>query len=300
MSPYLTGIVSAFGEPVLHAWGNILDNYFSNKIFTRLTTLIFIATSTDVIFLPIVFLLDPPHLVSVSLVPVVIVIALIGVFNQYPYYWALRHEDTSVVVALFALGEIAVPILAFFLVGEHIAPIQYAGFFIVVFSSIVLTLDVRKLRFNRAFFLMLFVSVLLALQLVLFKYLYTHGTSWGTATVWVWCVEFLLALFVVVLPHNIGHLKESVQKIWNYRGLFLFSEFLTWTGKAAGRYALFLLPATVLEGITGTQPLFVLIYALLFARMKPEFFKEALEVRDVSKKVVLFILIIAGVILIVI
>jgi drug/metabolite transporter (DMT)-like permease len=300
MPPYLTGILSAFGEPVFHAWGNTLDNYFSNKVFTRLTALIFISHVTELLFLPIVFLLDPPHALPVSLIPVILVIALIGILYQYPYYWSLRRADTSVVNALFALGEITVPILAFFLVGERIAPIQYAGFFIVIISSVLLTLDFRKLRFNAAFFLMLLVSVLLALQTVLFKYLYEHGTSWGTAMTWTTGVEFLFACIATALPRNARYLSDSVRKVRAYGGLFLLSQFLAWAGEAAGAYAVFLLPATVVVGITDTQPLFVLIYALLFAKIKPELFKEELDLREVSKKALLFFSIIIGVVLIVV
>ena len=66
-----------------------------------------------------------------------------------------------VVNALFSLGKIAVPFFAFFLVHERISDIQYLGFFIIIFSSLALTLNIRRLHLNTSFFLMLFVSIIL-------------------------------------------------------------------------------------------------------------------------------------------
>ncbi len=43
MSDYLIGIILSFCGPIMHAWANIIDNYFTNKIFKRLEVLIAIS-----------------------------------------------------------------------------------------------------------------------------------------------------------------------------------------------------------------------------------------------------------------
>lgn len=172
MSVYLLGILSAFSEPILHAWSNILDNYFANKIFRRLAPLIFLSSMVGVCMLPLVWFLDAPSLVSFKLGSILFVISVIEVLYLYPYYWSLRHADTSIVASLFSLGKIFVPVLAFFLVDERLTALQYSGFFILVIANILITFDFQKMRLNKAFALMFMVSFILSLQAVLLKYTY--------------------------------------------------------------------------------------------------------------------------------
>jgi drug/metabolite transporter (DMT)-like permease len=300
MSEYVKGILSAFAEPIIHAWANILDNYFSNSLFERLTPLIFFCQLTNLFFLPVIFFFDPPKMLPEQFFVIFAIIALIEILYQYPYFWSLRRADTSVVNALFSLGKISVPIFAFFLVHEHIATLQYLGFFLIVLSTIALTLEPKKLRLNSAFFLMLFVSVILCLQSVLFKYLYDQGVSWGSSIVWAGIFEFALAFLLVLLPMNFKHLKESTKRVSKIGPLFLLAQFLTWSGEAAGTFAVSLIPVSIAKGIGSTQPIFVLLYAALFRKKSSVMFKEELRSGDILKKVICFGCIVAGTILIVI
>jgi uncharacterized membrane protein len=188
----LTGIGSAFVEPLLHGWATVLDNYLAEKMSSRLTALVFFAATANLAFLPIIVFLDPPTLLSGSAFALVLVVAAIEVLYQYPYYRALRSTDTSVVNALFSLGRIFVPIFAFFLVGERIGELQYVGFSLIAVSS------------DGAFFLMLSVAAILSLEAVLIKFLYSQGVEWGSYLVWSGLMEFAMAgvLFVGTSPRR--------------------------------------------------------------------------------------------------
>jgi hypothetical protein len=76
--------------------------------------------------------------------------------------------------------------------------------------------------------------------------------------------------------------------------LLLLAQFLTWAGEAAGAYAIYLIPVSVVKGITGTQPLFVLVYALLLGRILPSLFKEDRAPTAILRKAVFLVLMIAG------
>lgn len=298
MNPYFVGILSAFVDPIFHAWANILDNYFSNKLFERLTPLVFFSACVGLLILPIIWFFSPPSLISFRLGAILFLISVIEVFYLYPYFWSLRHADTSVVASLFSLGEIVVPLLAFLLVGERLTALQYAGFFVLIFASVFVTLDIRKMRLNRAFVLMLLVSTILALQSVLLKYVYTQGVGWGSSIVWMTVFQFIVAGACVLFQRSQADFKGSLEKFKSAWLLLIGVEFLSWGGNLAGSYALYLIPASVMKGITSTQPVFVLIYALLFVRVWPNLFREYLGKKDIAKKAISFAVMIAGVLLI--
>lgn len=298
MSSYLLALLCAFINPLFHAWSNIIDGYFSNNLFKRIPTLVWFSVLSALLFLPIVIVLDPPKLVSFSVLGILVLIALIEVLYQYPYYYAFRHADTSIVASLFSLGKIFAPLFAFFLVREHLTTLQYLGFFIVIVSGAFLTLDLKKLKFNQAFFLMLGVSSLLSLQSVLYKYVFEQGTSWGTAVTWTTLLGVGIATLTLIPKQNRQDLADTTGKLAKIAPLFLFVQFLTWGGEMASTFALSVIPVSVEKAITSTQPLFVLIYAIVFVRLWPHLFKEYLGKGEVVKKAVAFVCILIGVILV--
>jgi uncharacterized membrane protein len=113
MPRYLIGIIIAFFTPVLHGWANVLDSYLSNTLFKRLTTLIFFSAAINVLFLPCIWIFGLPHILSTQVLGFTILISVIDILYQYPYYLALKKADTSIVVSMFCFGEILVPFLPF-------------------------------------------------------------------------------------------------------------------------------------------------------------------------------------------
>ena len=129
-------IIFALLEPFFHGFANVIDNHFTNNLFKKTTTLVFFASFTNILFLPIIFLLDFPSFITPSQIPFFIILGLTGIGYLYPYYKALQNDDTSIVVSLFSLGKIFVPLLAFLLVGEILAISQYIGFFVVILIAL--------------------------------------------------------------------------------------------------------------------------------------------------------------------
>lgn len=292
-------VLTAFIEPACHAWANILDSYLANKLFNRLTPLIFISSALGLLVVPIIWIFDPPSLISLNVVLILFVASIIDFSYLYLYYLALRHTDTSVVTSLFSLGLIFLPILAFFLIGEKLALSQYFGFFIITIASIALTFDVKKIKINPAFFLMIFVAVILSAQSVLLKYAYQHGVGWGTSIIWLTLFRFFTSGALVLFPKNHPEIRGSIQKIKSAWKIFVGMEALSWAGNLGYSYTLYLIPLSIARGIASTQPIFVLIYALIFAKIWPNIFHEYLTKSSVAKKVILFLLTITGIFLVI-
>jgi drug/metabolite transporter (DMT)-like permease len=210
----------------------------------------------------------------------------------------MRHADTSVVASLFSLGKIFVPLFAFFFVGERLPGLQYLGFLILTVTSILITLDFKKMRLNRAFMLMLVVSTILSLQSVLLKYVYDQGVGYGTSIVWMALFQFFISGVLMISPQNWTEIRGSVDRLKSVFTFVIGMELLSWAGTLGSYYALYLIPVSIAKGIASTQPIFVLVYALLFAKLWPNVFKEYLGRKDVIKKVILFIVMILGIMLV--
>lgn len=256
----------------------------------------FYAVGINLFFIPLIFLIQRPELLPLQLLPVIIAISLIDVLYLFPYYKALQHADTSVVISLFSLGKIFVPVLAFLLVGEVLALFQYLGFFLIVLSGTFLTLDFRRFRFTKAFWYMSLCSFLIALEVVLYKYSF-GSVSWSTSFVWADLFSVLFVAPMLLFPplrHNIyDHFIHFRQKL----PLFVLEEFLTFTGMAALVIAISLTSVTIVNAIGSLQPFFVLLYAVVLKKKIPAAFKEQTDAFSMVRKVSLFAVMAIGVVL---
>lgn len=298
MPSYLVGVLVAFIEPVAHGYANVLDRYFSGEVFDQRMVFLALSCCVSLCFIPIVWMLDPPQFLSSTLFCLVLLATLLEILYVFPYYKALQEADTSVVASLFDLGDAFIPFLAFVFVGERLAWSQYAGFFIIIFSSTLLTINLRKMRFNRAFLLMLLSSTLVSLQVVVIKVAYDLGLTWGSLIVWMTVLQAVeVFLIVALVPANRRAFKNISSAMRGNWGRYAALEVLTWVGTKSSYLAITFIPVTVAVAIANTQPVFPLIYAWLFGKRNPELYREYLDRANVIKKVFLFSCIIVGAVL---
>jgi len=291
-------IIFALLEPFFHGFANVIDNHFTNNLFKKTTTLVFFASFTNILFLPIIFLLDFPSFITPSQIPFFIILGLTGIGYLYPYYKALQNDDTSIVVSLFSLGKIFVPLLAFLLVGEILAISQYIGFFVVILSATLLTLNGKqKFRLNNSFFWMILCTLIISFEVVIYKYIF-NIMSWGTGFTWATLFSFMFALPLIFIKKTRNGIFSQVKTFKNNFKLFAFEEFLTFSGSAASTFAISLTSVTLVSAVTSFQPIVVLLYALTLGRFFPKFFKEDITTKNLIKKIILFVIMVLGVIII--
>ncbi len=291
-------IAIALVAPLLHGFANVLDNYLTGRLFKNFWTLAFFSAAFGVLFLPLVFLFEIPGLPPLRLLPVFLLIGAINVFYLIPYYKALQHEDTSVVISLFSLGRIFTPLLAFVFVREILQPLQYLGFFIIILSAAALSFSPRKkVRWNKSFFYMLESTFLLALEAVAYKYIFAD-VGWGTGFFWSTIFTFLITASFLVSSKFRARIGEQFRRAKGAFGILAADELLTFGGSAAAVYAISLAPVTLVSGIESFQPFCVLLYALLLKKYFPALFREKIDGPSAVKKLVLFGALILGVALV--
>jgi drug/metabolite transporter (DMT)-like permease len=296
---YSWGVTAGLAGSLLHAGGNILDSYLSNRLRQRLSDLVALSATTNLLFVPLSAAIDPPQWIGGRTLIVVVLISCINVFYHFPYYRALQGSDTSVVSSLFSLGKLLTPPLAFLILKESLAPIQYVGFIVIVIASALLTFDRSRFRFQKALPYMFCVSFALILQAILFKKLYEGGVSWGTSVVWTGVMDFGVASLLMWSQGRGRDLGSGLGGLGRERILVLANQFLSWGGEVLGLYALTLIPVSVFEGVDSGQPMFVLLISMVCARRFPQLLKENLELRHLGGKAVLFVVMAVGTLMIV-
>jgi drug/metabolite transporter (DMT)-like permease len=289
-------LLIAFISPVLHGLSNIIDEYFVNKIFKNIRVLIFFVSLLNFILGLIIFLIKRPNLPPISVLPFLIIISLIEILYFIPYCLALKSSDTSIVASMFSLGNILVPVLAFFIVGESLQFHQYLGFFIIILSSFLLSFDSKKkFKINVSLLYMFLCSLMLSVETVLYKYVCTIY-DWANGFVWIIFISFaFIFIFFLISKKYRNEIKKEFPKFKQNSKLLIFEQLLTFIGELSAAYVISLIPITLEKGISASQPIFVLLYAVILNRFFPNVFKENVDKKSILKKIVLFILIITGI-----
>lgn len=292
-------IFVALLTPVFHGLSNVIDTYLSNRLVRNVWSLGIFTAIFSIIFLPIVVLIQRPEMPPVHLLPYFFAIGAIEIFYLVPYYKALQEEDTSIVACLFSLGKFFIPVFSYFAVGELLQPGQYVGFFVIILSSMFLTLKkTDKIRLNKAFFFMFFSSFFLSIEAVIYKYV-LGSASWSTTVVSTSVSSFIIVLVLLSIPYIRRSVIEQFRQLKSIATLFTLNELFAFIGNITSPYVVSLVPVTVAKSIEGFQPFFVLVYALIFHRFLPGVFRETIDRRTIIKKIVLFAFMIAGVVLVV-
>jgi drug/metabolite transporter (DMT)-like permease len=299
MSLYAWGVIIAFLEPTLYGFSNLIDNYYSNHSFKYVRSIIIYGDAVFVLFLPLIFLIGFPSALPLTLVPLVAAIAAIELLYRIPFYHALRSADTSVVVSLFSLGRLFVPALAFFAVNERLALWQYAGLGIIVVSSLLLSKKPGQFRLNHSFFLMLIVTTLIAIQTVLYKMLFEQ-VDWATGYFWSAIVAIGFSMLLLLLPGTLRRVREDASIARQRIGVFFGQGAIDSVAEIAWTSAIAVIPVSVVEGVSSTQPLLVLFYAFLLRKTRfGKTFNEELSQPSLKRKGTFYLLILVGTIFVI-
>lgn len=294
-------ILIAFISPISHALSNIVDNHMTNNLFKSIWTLTFYNACVSIFFLPLIFFVELPHFPPVSIWPFLFLIVIINIWYLYPYYKALQSDDTSIVCSLFSLGKVFVPIFAFFIVGETLTSIQYIGFIVIVLSSTLLTIKIEwkiKIKFNKSFWYMLWVSIMLSCEAVIYKYMF-EAVSRSTGFLWTRILGIAAVFLFLCVPILRKDIFLHFTKARTALPILLGQESLDFLGSASATYVLSIVPVTLAKGISSTQSIFVLLYAIVLWRFFPHIFKEELTKSSIMKKILLFVVIIWGVVMVI-
>jgi drug/metabolite transporter (DMT)-like permease len=219
-----------------------------------------------------------------------------------PYLYALTQDDTSAVVPIFQTIPIFSYLFGFFFLHEQITDAQVVGMLLIILGSIAISLDLSgvKVRFKmKGTLLMLLSSFLIALSGFLFKFV---GTDSGfiLTSFWTYMGYTFLGIALFVFSRNyrsqfIHTLRaNSVQIV----GINIFNEVVAIGGKMLQNLATLLAPLALTVAVNGFQPIFVLVYGILFTLFFPHIVSETISKRHLFFKSISIAIIIFGALLI--
>ena len=254
--------------PFFSSFANIIECKLSNNIFKHPATMIFYISLMNCLFMPLLLFFGIPTLPAPGAVPFYFLLAFIDVAYLYPYYKAMKVIDTSIVSALFSLGQITIPIMTYLFLDERLRESQYAGFLLIIAASIVLSInDFKMPKLNRAFYYMVFVSLLRAFYVVLQKYTFKEDDNWINLIIYVNIFSFLLPFLLFLHKKSAERIRSTFAEYRKNTKVFCLNEFLCFLGGAAAVYALSKLSAVTSSAINATAPIFMLFISLALKKM---------------------------------
>lgn len=203
------------------------------------------------------------------------------VMYYFFYFQALEKEAPSVVIALMSLTPVTLPFLAYVFLDENLSKQQILGFAIVLaFTFFLAVTDVRKFKFTKALGPILTAVILMNFVLLTGKYTYDH-TDFYTGFMYFSTGMGLSALFFsyVLMFHN-RYARKKVLKIRKRYiipaliGLVL-TEGINIAAEFTSNLAISKGPVSLVEVLQNTQPMYMLLIAILLYPIYPAYFREA-------------------------
>lgn len=236
--------------------------------------------------------------------PFLIGVAVLGGFltilNYYFYFQALEIEVPSIVIAMFSLTPAILPFLAYALLGESLTKGQITGFIVILFFTFFLAaIDVKKFKFSKALAPVAVASVFVAFALICSKYVYER-TDFYSGYIY-FCVGMGLGgLFFFYLKFfQNKRSKKQIKGIKKNKLVYVLvalvlTELINIAAEFTSNLAVSKGPVSLVEVIQNTQPMYMLIIALLLYPLFPKYFREAKEGR-VGFKIFMMLGIVVGV-----
>lgn len=222
---------------------------------------------------------------------------MLFIYYLIPYFKALTIEDTSRVIPLFQLIPIFVLIMSFIFLKETISLKQLLGFFIIFFGAFVLSaekLEQKIFKPRKAMWYMLLSSFLYALSPILFKFVVIKTDFW-TAFFYQAIGGGIGAITLLLYsPYRKSFLKEGLPlpfKIWS---IMTGNQAIAIAAELSSSIAFSLAPVALVSVITGMQPLFTLLFAVVLSLWFPHILKEDLGKSTLWIKIVSILLILGG------
>ncbi len=296
-------VLISFLSPIIFGASNVLDSQVSNNLFKKNSSLFFYLCITNALVLPVLVLCGGKNifLMPIEAFPYVLMIAVLETFGLVPYYIALKRMDTSVVCATYSLAYVFLPFITWLFLDEVLTVSQYIGFFMIISSNILLNLKKKQVfKIDFAFYLMILASLANMFSNVLSKKaMVGEDINWMTLMFYMTLLSNICVLFILLIPTFRREIISEFHTFKRHLKLLFLLEVVDRAGCLVVLFSLSLLPVVIRSAIGGTQPIFVLLYGLVLSRLFGPRFKEDVSKGEIIKKLICFIIIITGVVLIV-
>jgi drug/metabolite transporter (DMT)-like permease len=204
------------------------------------------------------------------------------------YLYAMEKDGASVVVPIYQTIPVFAYGLGWLFLGETLSKGQLVAGGIMVLAAMFISVELGERTHLRAKTLvsMLGSSALYAMADVLYKGLALENIGFVTGSFWRFGGYFLVGLIFYLVPRY----RHEFNAIVKEKGRVLFfnlgGEGVYQVSDVAVNAALLLAPVTIVLLGLSFQPVFVLLFGVILAKMWPSLFEEDLSSSTLIQKVV--------------
>jgi drug/metabolite transporter (DMT)-like permease len=297
MSWFLIALISV----VLWSSTNFIDKYLVSKYFQKqgISVLMIFSALIGLILLPIILVITKGLVFDLPLRDILILLAsgVIYVLAILPYFFALREEDTSLVVPYFQSIAVFSYFFGLIFLGEQLTGPQIAASLLIIFGAVGLSANFsgKKNFFRwRTFYLIMASSFMYSLNMFLFKFMERDSNFW-TTSFWEYAGFSLAALAMLSVGRYRREFKESFKANGpKVLGINAANEIINIVAKIIFNFATLLAPLALVRIVGGFQPLVVLFLGIILTMFWPKAFKEDITRKNLLKKIIFIILIFIG------
>ena len=220
-------------------------------------------------------------------------------FGTLPYLKAMEIEEVTRINILWNTIPIFNLIIAWFWIGEKISTHEGFAMIFLISGAILASLKSGKQSFklSKAFWLMMVACILYAGYAVIVRFLSKELPFYS---IFFWTTLFNAMLVLICLFYRqvrrdlIVTVRSNSKKFFL---LFLVMVVISTLGTLLNQWALSLKSGALVYSFEGFQVLFVFCLALLAAKIFPGFIAESLDKKNLMIKLLAFLVIITGLIL---
>ncbi len=287
--------------PFLNSIDSLGEKFLADKHVKNTSVIIINEGILYACFGLIILLFHRPALLTFFQIGVLLLSGMFFIYYLIPYFKALKEEETSRVIPLFQFIPIFVLVMSFILLKESIELKQLFGFIIIFIAAVSLTVEKLEgniLRPRKAFWHMMLSSLLYACTPILFKFVVVNTDFW-TAFFYQAVGGGLGAFSLLLIPKYRQHfMQEGIHlpiKVWLIMSI---NQGIAITAELFASFAFAIAPVALVSVLTGTQPVFVLLLAIIFSKWFPHIIEESIQKKHLILKSVSIVVIIIGVCLI--
>jgi len=296
-------LLFAFSGPLAWAASMHIDKFLLEKYFKRgsvAVSMVFTAI-IGLLLLPFI-LIFVPGVFAFDRLSIVVMIAsgLLYMGGMLFYLYALQTEEASIVGLLSPAGPVLAFVLAFFVLGERLAPGQLVGGVMVVAGVFIASFRFGggKIIFRKhATMMMTAAIVCFAASSLIFKYFAVPELFWP-ATFWTYVGEALFGAGILAFASErrifMKLIKTNPKVMLTTNAV---NELVNLGGSLAARYALVLAPLALVQAVTSTTPLMVFILGTIITMFLPKLGRENISKTILIQKSAAAILVVIGAIL---
>lgn len=217
-------------------------------------------------------------------------------FYIIPYYQALKNDDASRVVPLFQFIPVFTLILSSVFLKETLAVKQIIGLILIVAAGFLLSaekVEGRIFKLRKSLWLMLLSGFMYGAIGILFRFVSRDASFW-TILGYEYIGTGLGGVGMFLIPKVRKSISIQISQIKSALPILAVNDGISVIAQMSEVYAVTLVAVPLVNTISGTQPLIVIILGLILSVWFPHLIKEDIRKIVVAHKLFSVLIIFAG------